>query len=85
MNEILDESLPPPGQDPELWKNRLFTEINAPADWCTVRQAAEHQESGVSPDNLLQQIASGKVESSVYTAAEALQLLELLAQRQKQE
>jgi hypothetical protein len=41
------ENLPVPGQDPRLWNNRLFKDIMKPADWCTIRQAAEQQESGM--------------------------------------
>lgn len=79
MNDI--EKLPPPGQDPKLWDHRLFKDVSAPVDWCTVRQAAEQRELGVKPASLLEQIAQGEVESSLYTAEEARQLLELLAQR----
>lgn len=85
MNEIPDESAPPPRQDSNLWGHDLFVHISAPADWCTVGQAAEHRESGIKPASLLEQIAAGEVESVVYTADEARRLLELLAQRSQVE
>ena len=42
----VNETVPPPRQDSDLWGHRLFTQINLPADWCTVGQVAEHQEAG---------------------------------------
>lgn len=46
MND--NEKLPPPGQDSSLWGQHLFVNIEVPADWCTVRQAQEHQNRGNS-------------------------------------
>lgn len=76
MND--NEKLPPPGQDSSLWGQDLFVEIEQPADWCTVRQAQEHQNNGTLGTSLLEQIAKGEVVSSVYTSVEAEHLLEVI-------
>lgn len=76
MND--SEKLLPPGQDKDLWGHRLFLEASLPVDWCTARQAAEIDEANVKPESILELIASGKVESAIYTREEAVELLKIL-------
>jgi hypothetical protein len=77
MSDIDSPSPSPevPGQDPELWGQELFTTITKHADWCTIRQAQEYKNSGRKPDNLLEKIADGSIESIQYTKEEARQIL----------
>ena len=69
----------PPGRDPELWGEGLFTKVKWPVDWCTVRQAQELLNRHDKPQHsLLRDIAEGKIVSAVYTPDEAQKLLDIL-------
>lgn len=68
-----------PGQDPSLWGQELFNNTTAPVDWCTARQAQEERNKNRPADSVLRDIASGRIESSVYSPKEAQQLLNQLS------
>lgn len=76
-DDNIDESAKPPGLDPVLWNHRIFKDIQYPADWCTIRQAAEHQLSDDDPDERLRLIAEGKLKSETVNQDDAALLLEV--------
>lgn len=68
-----------PGQDPSLWGQELLTNVAVPLDWCTARQAQEARNNNRPADSVLLDIASGRIESRVYSPEEARQLLAQLS------
>lgn len=50
-------------------------------DWCTARQAQQIRDANIPPDSLLENIASGRIASTIYSQKEAKELLLRLQQR----
>lgn len=64
-----------PGQHVQDLGTEVFNRVSVPTDWCTARQAQMYHDSHEKPDCVLQDIASGRVESRVCSQKEAKQEL----------
>lgn len=59
----------------------LFNEVTAPVDWCTVRQAQLRMDNEEHHDSLLEDIASGRIQTSTCSPQDAQHLSQYLDQR----
>jgi hypothetical protein len=69
-----------PGTDSALWGQELFTRVERPADWCTVRQAQEHRNKSGDTDDQderIKQAAAGIIVIDGLSQSEAQQLLDV--------
>jgi hypothetical protein len=73
-----------PRQDPNLWGGEMLNRGHV-VDWCTAAQAQEHRDAAKKPDSVLQDIASGRIESTLVSPKDAQKLLRDINKQQSGE